>query len=427
MQNRPFERRHSRWYERLIFSLAFQFLLGFAVVVMLPNFVRWGHELLSWPVHEIHRNTLIANSIAYSVSFLVLLKFKRFPGTSSLPFIIPTLVTSWLAVFAVILFLREEYYARQVLTYSFLLANAWAFAGYFLARRYRRPKLALVPFGRTRELIDTPFAIITVLKTPDLEGRRYDGVVADLHSASMPDEWSRFLANCALARIPVFHTQQIIEAMTGRVKVDHLSENIFGALLPSPPYSALKRLMDISMVVLAAPLWLPLMLVLGLLIRLDSKGPMFFVQERVGEGNANFRLYKLRTMRMEAESDGARFTEEDDDRVTGMGRFLRRSRLDEIPQFLNVLKGDMSIIGPRPEQRVFVDHFEQEIPFYSYRHVVKPGITGWAQVMQGYAGAEDTAVKIEHDFYYIKHFSLWLDVLIIVKTIRTILTGFGAR
>src|SRR5690606_16153467 len=168
--------------------------------------------------------------IAYSVSFLVLLKFKRFPGTSSLPFIIPTLVTSWLAVFAVILFLREEYYARQVLTYSFLLANAWAFAGYFLARRYRRPQRALGPLGRTPELIDTPLTIMTVLKTPELEGRRYDGVVADLHSASMPDEWSRFLAKCALARIPVFHTQQMIEAMTGRVKVDHLSENIFGAL-----------------------------------------------------------------------------------------------------------------------------------------------------------------------------------------------------
>lgn len=118
----------------------------------------------------------------------------------------------------------------------------------------------------------------------------------------------------------------------------------------------------------------------------------------------------------------------DDDRITHVGAFIRKTRLDELPQLWNVFKGDMSLIGPRPEQRAFVDCFDHEIPFYIYRHVVRPGITGWAQVMQGYAGdTDETCIKIQHDFYYIKHFSLWLDILIAFKTVRIILTGWGAR
>lgn len=422
------KRRHSRWYEVVLFHPVFLFVLGFAVVVLIPNWIRWGELLLKWPMADNRLNTLLANGMAYAVAFAVLHKFKRFPGTSSLPFIIPTLVAAWFSVFALLLFLREESYARQVLIYSFFLANAWAFAGYFLKRRFQQPKLALVPFGRAMELAENRHAIITLLDKPDLDGRRYDGIVADLHSKALPDEWARFLAQCTLARIPVFHTQQILESLTGRVKVEHLSENIFGALLPSGLYAAIKRLLDVLVVLLTSPLWMSLILITGLAIKLESKGPIFFTQERVGQRNANFRMYKLRSMYEDAEQNGAQFAELDDMRVTRVGRFIRKTRMDEIPQFINVLKGDMSLIGPRPEQRAFVDQFELDIPFYSYRHVVKPGITGWAQVMQGYAAdADDTGVKIEHDFYYIKHFSLWLDLLITLKTIRTVLTRFGAR
>lgn len=423
-----FKRRHSRWYEVLLFNQFFLFMLGYVVVVLVPNWIRWGEALMRWPMNETQLNTLIANSLAYTASFFILHKFKRFPGTSTLSFIIPTLLMSWLIVFAVLLFLREESYARQVLTYSFLLANLWAFAGFFLGGRFQQPKLAVVPFGRGVELAGNPHAIITMLDKPDLRGRRYDGIVADLHSKALPNEWARFLAKCTLARIPVFHTQQIIESVTGRVRVDHLSENIFGALLPSGFYLAFKRLIDVFTVLLFAPLWVPVMLITGLVIKLDSEGPMFFIQERVGQGNKSFKVYKLRSMTRDSEKDGAQFAQANDMRITKVGRFIRKTRLDEIPQFINVLKGEMSLIGPRPEQRAFVERFDEEIPFYSYRHVVKPGITGWAQVVHGYAAdADDTSVKIEHDFYYIKHFSLWLDILIVVKTIKTILTGFGAR
>src|SRR5699024_3977718 len=122
----------------------------------------------------------------------------------------------------------------------------------------------------------------------------------------------------------------------------------------------------------------------------------------------------LRSIRINSGQDGARFAQKADARITRVGKFIRKTRLDEIPQFINVLKGDMSLIGPRPEQREFVEKFEREIPFYSYRHVVRPGITGWAQVTQGYvANADDTKLKIEYDLYYIKNFSLWLDLFVI--------------
>ena len=130
----------------------------------------------------------------------------------------------------------------------------------------------------------------------------------------------------------------------------------------------------------------------------------------------------------DSEKNGAQFAQSRDMRVTRIGKFIRKTRIDELPQFFNILKGDMALIGPRPEQKAFVEQFEKNIPFYNYRHIVKPGITGWAQVTHGYAATEDeTQVKVEHDFFYIKHFSFSLDVLIFFKTIHTMLTGFGAR
>lgn len=423
-----YQRRHSRLYEVILLNSWLQMALGYLLVVVLPGWMRWGANLFVWPLPDVQLNTMLANTVAYILCYYSLHKFKRYPGTRTLPFILPTVLLSWLLVFAVLLFLREEKYARQVLISSSLLALFWSFAGYFLGRRYSRVKLALVPFGRALELVGNKNAEIVQLQRPHLEGRRYDGIVVDLHAADLPGEWERFLAQCTLARIPVYHSQQMIESLTGRVRVEHLSENMFGELLPSASYALIKRTLETLLVLLTLPLWLPVMLITGLIIKLESEGPMFFVQERVGQGNRDFKVYKLRSMCKDSEKDGARFASANDMRITRVGKFIRKTRLDEIPQFINVLKGEMSLIGPRPEQRAFVQQFDTLVPFYAYRHVVKPGITGWAQVVHGYAAdAEDTRIKLEHDFYYIKHFSLWLDILITVKTIRTILTGFGAR
>lgn len=425
--SKSLKRRHSRWYEVVLFSSLFQFFLGFAFVVLLPNWLRWGELLFDWPLKSVQFNTLLANSVAYAVSFFILHKFKRFPGTRSLPFIIPTILTAWLAVVAVLLFLREDTFARQVLMYSFVLANIWAFAGFFIGRRFSQPKLAVVPFGRALELADTPHAIITLLDQPSLGGRRYDAVVADLHAEDLPDDWERFLAKCTLARIPVFHYQQVKESLTGRVQINHLSENIFGSLQPSAFYSGVKRLVDIFAVFMLLPLLLPIMLLTAIAILIDSRGGVFYTQQRMGYRGKSFTMYKFRSMYTNIK--GKDFTEgEEDPRITRVGSLIRKYRIDELPQILNILKSEMSFIGPRPESVELSNWYEKDVAFFSYRHIVRPGISGWAQVEQGYAAeVEGMNIKLQYDFYYIKHFSLWLDILIVVKTIRTIFTGFGAR
>lgn len=422
-----FERRYSRWYELVLFSTLFQFIAGFVFVVLVPNWLHLGDFSLHWPLRTFQSNTFFANSAAYVFTFYILHKFKYFPGTRSLPFIIPTVLISWLLVFAVFFFLREEEYSRPVLLSSFALANIWAFIHLFLSRRFSKPKLALVPFGRGLELAKTSHAIITVLERPALRGRRYDGVVADLHSNELTDEWQRFLAKCTLARIPVFHTRQLIESFTGRVRIDHLSENNFGNLQPSVFYSCLKRLIDFSCVFLLLPIFAPIMLITAVAIRLDSEGSIFYTQKRMGYRGKTFTMYKFRSMRNDIKGKG--FTSgEEDPRITKVGSLIRKYRIDELPQILNVLKGEMSFIGPRPESSELSTWYEKDVPFFSYRHIVRPGLSGWAQVKQGYAAEVDgMTVKLQYDFYYIKNFSLWLDILIVVKTLRTILTGFGSR
>src|SRR5690554_2830864 len=222
----PTQRRYSRWYEVLLLNNLFLFVLGYLVVVFLPSYVHWGVKLFQWPVVEIRFNTILANSLAYITSLFILRKLKCYPGTRSLPLIIPTVLMTCFIVLSLFLFLGEGSYSRPVLAYSFILAMGWAFIGLFLARRFRQPKLAIVPSGRALELTGIEQAIIKVLDKPKLEDRRFDGVVADLHANDLPSQWQAFLGECTLARIPVFHSQQIMESLTGRVKVEHLSENI---------------------------------------------------------------------------------------------------------------------------------------------------------------------------------------------------------
>ena len=191
----------------------------------------------------------------------------------------------------------------------------------------------------------------------------------------------------------------------------------------------LRRTLDIVVSSIGLLVGLPLLAILAVLIRLDSQGPVFFRQERMGKNGRVFVLFKLRSMRAHAESEtGPVWAQIGDARVTRVGRFLRKIRLDELPQFFNVLRGDMSLVGPRPERPVFVGELQERIPFYMYRHVVRPGITGWAQVRYHYgASLEQAREKLEYDLYYIKNRSLFLDLLIIVQTIQVILFGRGAR
>ena len=163
-------------------------------------------------------------------------------------------------------------------------------------------------------------------------------------------------------------------------------------------------------------------------VRLNSAGPVLFSQMRIGRNGRPFRIWKFRSMRHQADDSPARFAQTNDERITRVGRFIRRWRLDELPQLYNVLAGHMSLIGPRPEQLAFVEAFATRIPAYTYRHLVRPGLTGWAQMQQGYADSEEgAAVKLSYDLYYVAHYSMALDLLIFYKTARIVLNGFGAR
>jgi lipopolysaccharide/colanic/teichoic acid biosynthesis glycosyltransferase len=185
---------------------------------------------------------------------------------------------------------------------------------------------------------------------------------------------------------------------------------------------------EVILTLVTAPLWLILAGIIWVAVRIDSPGPAVYHQERVGLMGKPFTLHKFRTMVNGADVDGPRFARLDDDRLTRAGKILRRFRIDEIPQLWNVIKGDLSLVGPRPEQVGFVKDFERSIPFYGFRHLIRPGVTGWAQVNYGYADDEaDTIEKLTYDLYYVKHMSPWLDLGILGQSIWTVISGFGAR
>lgn len=189
-----------------------------------------------------------------------------------------------------------------------------------------------------------------------------------------------------------------------------------------------KRALDIAAAAALFVLCAPLILIAAIAIRIDSPGPVLYRQRRIGFGGREFDMFKFRSMVADAEKNGAQWASKNDCRVTRVGRILRKTRFDEIPQILNIFRGEMSFVGPRPERPEFVCLLEKEIPNYHLRHVVRPGLTGWAQVKYVYAASvEDARIKLQYDLHYIKHATIWLDVAIMLKTVRVVLFGVGSR
>lgn len=225
----------------------------------------------------------------------------------------------------------------------------------------------------------------------------------------------------------------LYEQVTGRVPIEHVSESSWMIVLPIEtnllfnPYPMLKRLMDITLSLIGSLIFALMLPLIALAVTLDSPGPIFYRQERVGKGGRTFKILKLRTMIPEAEKvSGPQWAADNDPRITRTGKFLRKTRLDEVPQLINVLRGDMSLVGPRPERPFFVEKLSQNIPFYRTRNIIKPGVTGWAQVKYNYGNSvEDALVKLQYDLYYIRHQSIILDALIMLRTIGKMLKFAG--
>jgi sugar transferase (PEP-CTERM system associated) len=231
--------------------------------------------------------------------------------------------------------------------------------------------------------------------------------------------------------VAVEESASFYERLTGKISLEMLRPSwvIFsGSLRKTRFYKHWRRMLDALLSLVGLALSSPIMILTAIAIKLDSSGPVFYSQERMGIHNRTFKIVKFRSMRTDAEVNGPVWAEESDPRVTRVGRIIRKLRIDELPQFLNVIRGDMTFIGPRPERPVFVQQLERDIPYYSQRHLVKPGLTGWAQIRYPYgASIEDAIEKLQYDLYYIKNQSMALDALIIFETIRIVLFGRGAR
>jgi len=265
------------------------------------------------------------------------------------------------------------------------------------------------------------------VQDPRLDMSQYD-VLLTSSVIDLSPEWAQALSRALLMGKPVRHLAEYVEEDRGRVCLDHFDlDHLPANGLVS--YQNRKRLMDIGLVLLTLPVTVPLLVSGALLSWVMMGGPILFVQDRVGRGGRVFKMYKLRTMRTPQLADAISPTiSRDDHRITPLGRWLRRFRIDELPQLWNVLKGDMSVIGPRPEWVLLSERYVRELPVYAYRHLVRPGITGWAQVRGGYAAdMAETRVKVGYDLFYIKNLSFSLDVQILGRTILTLITGSGAR
>ena len=379
--------------------------------------------------------TSLALLTAIMVSWYALRELRAHTSAGSLSYVLPVNFAVFTALTAIVALVRIPY-SGSLLTAGAVGAVAGSFGAGLIARRIITPHL-IIAGGRTNEIpIEGQYFVAPGAQQLDAlidSSWRDWAIVADLHYPHS-EQYERLFAKAALLGIPVYHYRTVAEAASGQVKVTHLSENEFGSLIPHVPYMAFKRLIDIAAALVLIPLCLPFFAFLALLICLDSPGNPFFIQDRIGYRGERFRMVKFRTMRNRPEiaSDIAQrddaMTKDDDDRITRIGRFLRKTRLDELPQIFNVLRGEMSFIGPRPEACALSQWYQAELPFYSYRHIVRPGITGWAQVTQGHVtDVSDVLSKLRFDFYYIKNISLWLDLLVALKTFRVIVTGSGAK
>ncbi|MFO7300416.1 MAG: sugar transferase [Actinomycetes bacterium] len=422
---------------RFVISVGVTDLIAFALAVLAASQVEFGHP---FPWEVVDAWPLLGLMTLSMVLMSVLTGWMSGPGVPRPTYgrMAVIAVGTWLMTSALIVALRVEYFSRPLIGLSLLFWLVPATLHRIVRRR--RPwteRIAVITREKqlADELLESPHAEVIWVIPPDFVGdlelpERDVTIAVDMGSV-LSERMAQFVSSCDVAGYRIRAFSSIYEEHTGRVPLVHVAEGweISLPLLEVARWLPGKRLADIVFTVLTSPIWIPVALLVALYVRIaDPSGPVLFKQERVGLEGQTFTMYKFRTMRPDAEDNGPSFARPDDPRLIRGGAFLRKSRLDELPQLINVLKGDMSLVGPRAEQVPFAREFRKQIPFYDHRHLVRPGITGWAQVNYGYADDEaDTVEKLTYDLYYIKHMSPVLDMKVLWKSIWTVLTGAGAQ
>jgi lipopolysaccharide/colanic/teichoic acid biosynthesis glycosyltransferase len=300
-------------------------------------------------------------------------------------------------------------------------------AAVFVSSRARNRRVGAIACGLSPEIERWLGPMVDTVRDFSADLRQYEVVLVDFNEG-FAGPWIKSVSRAVLGGVEVAHIAEYLERWRGRVSPEHFELDHVNAATITGPYSVIKRLGDVALVLLAAPVVLPIAAIAGLAVALDLGRPVLFVQDRVGRGGTIFRMYKFRTMRERLPGEPARATARNDDRITPLGGILRRYRLDELPQLWNVLKGQMSLIGPRPEQPELAREYAKQIPAFSYRHLVRPGITGWAQVCFGYAeNSQETREKLTYDLHYIKEFGFAIDLQVAIMTPGVILSGASSR
>lgn len=372
--------------------------------------------------------TLVATSLL--VWLIGYISQRELPGRFDGRFytLITPLVAASMAL--VVLASMRMFYSGTSLLIFVVVWTVWMGLGRYIHTRKAPVLQLLCPTGSgiVEDLNDLKHVKVTQLQNPPRTLQDWDAVIVDPR-LNYNQEWVNWLTHASLVGVPTISAPLVVEKLSGMIPTNMLegawADEVFKVYTP---YRHFKRFFDVAAVLLSLPILLPTALMVALVVWADGGRPILFKQWRIGKEGKPFLIWKFRTMRRDSERAGAQFATKDDARITRTGMFLRKYRLDELPQFWNVLKGDMSIIGPRPEQDKFAREFAQTIPLYSLRHSVLPGITGWAQVRHGYAAnVDETHQKLRHDLYYVKNLSLLLDLEVVVLTIRTIFTGFGSR
>jgi len=406
----------------------YQVGLGIALAIFLPIFAR--SLIMSKPlVAQQQYNTVIGASIAIVLSYISYRKINIFPGITSGGYVI-TSFTIWFGIFIFVLAIFRLDYTTVQFMASYTISVAFFLSLHLYIVNRRRVILGVVSSPSMAHLPQMGRVEWYHIEHPDEQVPELRGVVVDLNSDHV-DAWSSRIASFALEGIPVYHIRDVIENLTGMVQIRHLSENMLGSLNPNDNYLIIRHIIDTAIAAVLLTLLLPLFCIVALAVNLDSRGPVFFKQTRIGFRNRPFTVYKFRTMTDRdglPDDRGSAVTRPNDPRITRVGSFLRKTRIDELPQLINVVKGEMGLIGPRPEAVPLTKWYELEIPFYHYRHIIKPGITGWAQVNQGHVHEiVEVSRKLHLDFYYVKNISFWLDILIVLKTIQVMCNGQGAK